>query len=183
MSEVNAKFSCSFFGHRNVCLNKNQYQELERIIEKLIVNYGIKFFLFGSRSTFDEACCEIVSKLKNKYPEIIRRKYTCVSESCILEKDKKYWEDIYFKLGIENDFLVYDEEVSFKDKLKAGVHSYIKRNFTMIDDSEVCVFYYDKLYKPKSDSCENQRNKSTNSGTKIAYDYAIKKNKIIINVK
>ena len=41
----------------------------------------------------------------------------------------------------------------------------------MIDNSEYCLFYYNEnLYKNKS------------SGTKLAYNYAISKNKTIINV-
>ena len=45
--------------------------------------------------------------------------------------------------------------------------------FEMIDKSNYCVFYYNANYTPL---------KKRNSGTKIAYDYAVKKKKIIINL-
>ncbi|MBQ3235396.1 MAG: hypothetical protein IJA97_04480 [Clostridia bacterium] len=72
-----------------------------------------------------------------------------------------------------NEIAVYDEEVHFKDKLKAGALSYIKRNYSMIDNSDICVFYYSENYVPKPNS---------NSGTKIAYNYAKRKKKILINL-
>ena len=40
----------------------------------------------------------------------------------------------------------------------------------MIDESDICVFFYDN----------NSFNKK--SGTKLALDYAIKKNKFVINI-
>ena len=55
----------------------------------------------------------------------------------------------------------------------------------MINHSKFCVVYYDENYLPprrrnsKSDSTDYQ----PKSGTKVAYDYVMKKGKIIINVK
>ena len=52
------------------------------------------------------------------------------------------------------------------------VESLYERNFEMINKATFCIFYYDENYiLPKS-----------NSGTKIAYEYAIKKKKQIINL-
>ena len=52
----------------------------------------------------------------------------------------------------------------------------------MIDASNFCVFYYNKNYEPKT---KNQYS-SRKSGTRIAYEYAIRKQektgKFIINV-
>ena len=54
----------------------------------------------------------------------------------------------------------------------------------MIDDSDFCVFYYNNSYKPKAKG--NKRSKmydyQPNSGTKIAYEYANKEHKAIINI-
>ena len=58
--------------------------------------------------------------------------------------------------------------------IDAGKAVYIERNCEMIDNSRFCVVYYDENYIP------SRKNKK--SGTKIAYDYAVKKGKEIINV-
>ncbi len=179
MEERILKSKCTVFGHRNTILNDDKYAQLKIIIENLIVSCNVDTFLFGSRSNFDKICYKIVSELKLKYPFIKRKKYTCASETCILECDKEKWESIYEKLGFDkNNISVYDEEVHFKDRLIAGEISYIKRNNEMIDNSDICIFYYDENYKPNKTKKQNSK-----SGTKIAYEYAKRKNKRIINVK
>ena len=50
---------------------------------------------------------------------------------------------------------------------------FIRRNKFMIDKSDFCIFYFDDNYIPKT---------KTRSGTGIAYEYAIKKGKEIVNV-
>ena len=57
--------------------------------------------------------------------------------------------------------------------LKAGKSVYIERNFEMIDKSNYCITYYDENYQPT---------KKRKSGTKIAYEYAIKKKRTVINL-
>ena len=65
------------------------------------------------------------------------------------------------------------EETYFPKKItKAGKSIYIERNFEMIDKSKYCITYYDEFYQPP------QKRKS---GTKIAYEYAIKKKRTVIN--
>ena len=61
----------------------------------------------------------------------------------------------------------------------AGKASYVERNREMIDDSDFCVFFYIEEYKPEHDP---HRKTSGKSGTKMAYDYAVRKKKPIINV-
>ncbi len=60
-----------------------------------------------------------------------------------------------------------------KTKYDAGRASYVERNQAMINDSDFCIFYYNKNYIPKT---------KTKSGTKIAYEYALRKKKNIINL-
>lgn len=56
----------------------------------------------------------------------------------------------------------------------------------MIDDSDYCVFYYDSSYRPKRKCISNKSISglwtSEKSGTALAYKYAQKKKKRIINV-
>lgn len=55
----------------------------------------------------------------------------------------------------------------------------------MIDDSDFCVFYYEENYKPpmRKYSKRNLSYYQPNSGTKVAYEYANKKKKRVINIQ
>ena len=192
MSEISK--SCSFFGHRNTDLTENEEQKLQELIENLILNEKVDRFLFGSRSNFDYICHKIVTDLRQKYPYIKRFAYTCRSETCTLESEREYWEEVYSHFEKRKVTLLgVEEEIERKSKWTSGKASYVERNYAMIDDSDICVFYYNETYQP-------QRRKEykgafgtyqPKSGTKIAYDYAMRKSrslekkggqKIVINV-
>ena len=53
----------------------------------------------------------------------------------------------------------------------------------MIDDSDICVVYYDENYLPlrRKNSPRDISDYQPKSGTRIAYEYAIKKEKRVIN--
>jgi len=73
------------------------------------------------------------------------------------------YEDTYMPERIEN----------------AGVARYVERNQEMINASDFCVFYYNEEYKPPLRK-QSRRELSTyqpKSGTKRAYEYAIRKSK------
>ncbi len=166
--------SCSFFGHREIEKSEDLKNRLEKVIINLIENENVQTFLFGSRSDFDYLCQATVTKLKESYPQIQRRTYTCQSETCTLEKERAYWEKIYshvFKHPVA--LLGVKEEIEHKTKYTAGKASYVERNQAMIDDSDFCVFYYNIDYTPPT---------KTNSGTKLAYKYALRKKKKVINL-
>ncbi len=123
-------------------------------------------------SEFDTLSLEIVTELKERYPQI-KRVYVRASYPHI--------DDFY-----EDYLLEHYEETYFLSKLeKAGRYSYVERNYEMIDKSAYCVFYYNENYVPpiKTRPKHNMLMPSRrNSGTKVAYIYATKKNKNIINV-
>ena len=176
--------TCCFIGHRKIEMNNELFQNLRDSIENLIINCNVINFLFGSRSEFNELCHIIVSDLKKNYSNIKRIMYTCTNESCIL-KDKKFkFEKIFFEISKQNiNLLEFEEEFEYKNKYTAGKASYIERNKEMIDNSDYCIFYFKEGYIPKhkaNRTCNVLKNK-LNSGTKIAYEYAIKKQKEIIN--
>ena len=181
---MNVKAVC-FIGHRNVELKDDKVEKLRMIIENLIVKDNVQIFLFGSRSDFDFICHNIVTELKSKYPFIQRRCYTCKSESCILESEREHWENIYSSFHKrEVHLLGVEEEVEFKNKWTAGKASYVERNQAMINDSDICIFYYNENYKPQERKY-SKRCFSTyqpKSGTALAYSYAKQKKKLIINV-
>lgn len=155
--------ACSFFGHRDFEPTIEIEEKVYAIIENLIVEKGVKRFLFGSRSNFDSFCHNIVTALQKKYPEIIRVAYLCRHEGgCLVGqgKDQEEWLRKYAHIDVK---VQEYEEIKRSDRVdSAGRASYIERNELMIDDSDYCVFYINNNTKYKS-------------GTKIAYNYAKKK--------
>ncbi|MDO5477841.1 MAG: hypothetical protein Q4G23_01610 [Clostridia bacterium] len=163
--------ACCFFGHRKINKTPELLEKLTETIEFLIADKGVITFYFGSKSEFDDLCYKVVSDLKEKYI-YIKRIYVRVTYQHIDDAYKNYllesYEDTYFPEQIEN----------------SGRASYVKRNREMIDNSDYCVIYYDKSYVPPKSKNNRQDllcNK-TKSGTAIAYDYAAKKGKKVINV-
>ena len=150
--------TCCFFGHRKISLTDELVCNLKKAIENLIVEKNIDIFLFGSKSDFDELCLSTVTELKNKYPHI-KRIYVRAEFPYIDEKYQSYLLNKY-------------DETYYPDRLlNAGRAVYVERNYEMIDKSRYCICYYDENYAPDG----------RNSGTKIAYDYASKKDLQILN--
>ena len=165
------EYTCCFFGHRKITVTDELVDRLYRVIEDLIINEKINTFLFGSKSEFDTLCLSTVTKIKNKYHNIkliyVRAEFPNIDDS-------------YKEYLLER----YDETYYPKQVINSGRLSYIKRNYEMIDNSKYCVVYFDRNYTPpkktttKSTTC----NYKYNSGTKLAYEYAEKKNLQIINL-
>ncbi len=177
---------CSFFGHRKMNITEELKQKVKNIIQDLIENHNVFTFLFGSRSDFNSLCHLIVEELKQQYPAIKRIAYTCKNETCTLESEREKWEKIYFNFQKKDvHLLCVEEEFEYKTKYCSGRASYIERNQAMINDSDYCVFYYDNTYKPKMRkySKHSVSYYQPNSGTKLAYQYALTKHKKIINIK
>lgn len=176
---------CCFIGHRKIDNLDKVETKTKEIVLDLILNKNVKIFLFGSNSEFDDLCLKILSQLKEKFIDLKRIGYTCKSEGIVLQSEKEKFEKLYLKIfKSETELFCVDEEFEYKTKYTAGKASYIERNQAMINDSDYCVFYYDKNYKPKmrKHSKKDIFVYQPKSGTKIAYDYAIKKKKQIINV-
>ena len=151
-----------FIGHRTIQKNEELISILNQAILNLI-NKGVTTFLFGGIGEFDNLSWEIVTSLKVKYSFIKR---------VFVRANHQYLNDFY-----EKHLLKYYEGTYFPIELKnAGKCAYVERNYKMIDCSTYCVFYYNENYTPIS--CQQVKGKS---GTKIAYEYAIKRNKTIIN--
>ncbi len=140
-------------------------------MERLIADKNIDTFLFGSKSQFDSLCHEVVTKLRKKHPHIkrifVRAEYPFIGDDYLAYLLEAY-EDTYFPEHLTN----------------AGKASYVERNCEMIEKSRVCIVYYDPDYTPqrRKASQNAQTDHPMKSGTRIAYEYALKKNKCIINV-
>ena len=151
--------TCCFIGHRNIPNSDELFFATKNTIQSLI-NAGITTFLFGSKSKFNDLCLNIVTEFKKTYPYLTR---------VFVRAEYEYINQDY------ENYLLQQYERTYYSKLahNSGKLAYIKRNKEIIDKSDICVFYYEENYKLPS-------NKS--SGTKIAFDYAKTKNKIIFNM-
>ncbi len=169
--ERNKSNTCCFFGHRKIIVTDELISRLQKIVEELIIGKKVNTFLFGSKSDFNDLCLDVVTELKKKYPHI-RRIYVRAEFPYIDESYTKYflekYEHTYYPQIIEN----------------SGKATYVERNYEMIDNSSYCIIYYDENYMPprRMNSKKDLFDYQPNSGTKIAYDYAVKKNKLILNI-
>lgn len=148
--------TCSIIGHRKIIITTLLKLKLEKIFTYLITEHSVTNFLFGSKSQFNDLCYDIITNLKQIYLNVnriyIRAEYPKTCDS---------YEKYILKL--------YEQSYYFDENLNSSKLNYIKRNETLINKSDYCIFYYNP---------ENQ----INSGTRMAYNYALKKHKNIINV-
>lgn len=158
-----------FIGHRKVEIT-DQLKDLLHCTLVSLINAGVNTFLFGSKSQFDDLSWEVVTELKSRYP-FIKRVYVRSSFQYI---DKPY----------EEYLLKFFEQTYYPSTIKnAGKYSYLERNMFMIDNSDYCIFYYDSNYIPLlQPSKQNALHEAKRSGTKLAFEYARKKHKNIINL-
>ncbi len=150
---------CGIIGNRKIEFKDLLELKLRDLIEKLINIEKVDTFIFGSKSEFDDLCWQIISELQNNY-DIQMVDYYCGYEKPILKNHKILGQKYYDKINKPANVL------------NAGKYLYIERNKSIINDSDLMLFYYNEKYSPVN----------THSGTKIAYDYALKMKKKCINV-
>jgi len=161
--------TCCFIGHRNFAVTKKLTERVNTVILDLL-DEGVEVFYFGSRSQFNDLCYQVVTKLK-KYYKYIKRVY--------VRAEYQYIDSDY-----KNYLLQFYEDTFYPPQLEgSGKLAYVKRNRIMIDASDYCVFYYDPDYTlPDQISKYNLTVKASNSGTKLAYEYAVRKNKNVMTI-
>ena len=163
--------SCCFFGHRKIEHTEELEKQIYENAEKLILNENVDTFYFGSKSEFNSLCRDILKTLKEKYSNINR---------IYIRAEYAYISDSYKDYLLEN----YDDTYFPEKAIYAGKASYVERNQIMIDKSDFCIVYYKKDYLPpmRKNSRRDLFAYQPKSGTKIAYDYAKKKDKTIIRL-
>lgn len=163
--------SCCFIGHRDIPDYEKYEEILTEIVTDLIVNKGVSIFFLGSKSDFNDLANSVVSKLKNKYSHIIK---------VLVRANYEYISDYYKSFLLEH----YDDTIFPSRISNAGKLLYVERNQAMIDASDYCVFFYNRDYSPLNNKPSGHYvdKKKKNSGTKIAYNYAISKHKEVINI-
>ncbi len=85
---------CAFIGHRKIKEDEKLKEVLKSTIEGLITEKGVRIFLFGSRSQFDDLCYLTVTQLKQKYSYLQRVAYTCKSEAACSKEEKEKIEPL-----------------------------------------------------------------------------------------
>ena len=174
-----------FIGHRTVTDAEQIRIRLTRTIKELITN-GADTFLFGSRSQFDTLCWQVVTELKEQYPDIKRISYNAPHETAFTSREERQrFEQIYSRLtGSEVHLQECEGAVNSPKSAKATKDAYIMRNQDMIDNSDVCVFYYNKDYLPprRKQSSRSIVDYQPQSGSAVAFTYAQRKRKTIINI-
>lgn len=150
----------AFIGHRKIEKTEILKRKLTDVITALIEEERADTFLFGSKSAFDDICLEVVTQLK-KYYHHIKRIYVRSIYEYIDQSYARYLLTLY-------------DQTFFPDKVSgAGYRSYVKRNQVMIDACDVLITYFNKDY---------QLSAGKRSGTKLAVEYAHKKQKRLINL-
>ena len=178
----------TFIGHRKIQNSELLTEQIKQTVLNLIDEKQVDTFLFGSRSAFDELCLETVTEIKKLRPHIkriyVRAAYPYIDsayEAYLL----KFYDATYIPDKIEKAGKAAYVETYIPDKIeKAGKAAYVERNEYMIDKADVCIFYYDENYRPPLKPATKKRifSYQPKSGTKIAYDYAVSKQKEILNL-
>lgn len=148
--------SCSVFGHSKIVITNSLKEKLYLTFENLIRQENVGYFYFGGFGEFDDLCWQIVTSLKEKYPNI--KRIFCLSDVRYQKISKRpkwlnsvdYEEIIYLDL----DFDYWYTRIYY-------------RNVEMVNRSDIVVFYV---------------NHSEQSGAYKILQYAIKKEKQYINI-
>lgn len=174
-----------FIGHRTIDNAEQIKNKLHHTITTLIEN-GADTFLFGSRSDFDALCHRVVTELQEQFPNLKRICYNTQHETVFISKEERKSYEQFFSHMVKHEvhFTDYEESVSSKISINANKNTYIMRNKEMIDNSDVCVFYFNKDYLPPKRKTSNKflPDHQPKSGTSIAFAYAMRSKKQIYNI-
>ncbi len=146
------------------CLRIEHYtlftKAIKSVVSRLIEEENAETFLFANNSSFDRCCLDAVTELKRHYP-LIRR-------VCILPPQQMPQYDLNcYRL---HD---YDEIYNPYTEGKYGYGKSVNRSQIMIDKSDILVTYYADDYRLF---------KGARLGAKMAINYALKKNKKVVNI-
>ena len=146
------------FGHRKILVKIQQLKDnLKLEIEKW-VNNGFKTVLIGTHGQFDALVLSVCNELKKIYLDL--KIYVVFTSMASLKKDKNGFSNIdCFKFV--NTCLYPVEEEHFKRKITAS-------NKMMVDESDIVICYVNPQIK--------------RSGARTAMNYAIKRNRVVINL-
>lgn len=173
MKDSVVKFNCNMkvavIGHREMVTTERLKSLLNGLILDLI-GEGADTFCFANKGWFNDLCYDMVTELKSEYD--LKRVYVRAEYASISNQYANYILNLF-------------EETYFDDRVRlAGVGAYVKRNEIMIDTCDVLLTYYDKDYVPsyRRATKKGYIPPKRRSGTAKAVDYALRKQKKVINV-
>lgn len=146
---------CSCFGHFTVEITDELKARTSEEIDKAIAD-GIRVFLFGGRSDFDDLVYDIVSEKMEKNDGLCLKRIFCFALDAQLRKPP-----VWFR---KKEYEGYECPAKDFDWWYTAIYY---RNCAMIDQSDLVLFYAEKR---------------ENSGAYKAYKYAVKTHKKSINL-
>lgn len=174
-----------FIGHRKIDNAEQLKMQLTNIVSSLILS-GADTFIFGSKSDFNSLCWDVVTACKVQFPSIKRISYNAPHEMAFTSKEEREHYELILSqlLKYEVHCADYEQSVDCEKSYNANKNAYIMRNQEMIDCCDICVFYYNEQYLPprRKKSQKDIFDYQPKSGTAIAFAYAKRKKKQIINL-
>ncbi len=130
---ISNDITVSFFGHRDVCLNCEEQDRLEKVITDLIDNYDYVDFNVGRNGEFDIWSAATVKKVKREHRDDNATFYLWLAYNTQEYRENKEEFERYF-----DEILVYSYDSS--------KWVYKNRNREMINRSDMVIVYVDRKY-------------------------------------
>ncbi len=150
-----AEKTCSCFGHFDVDITDDLIARTRIEIDKAVAD-GVRVFLFGGRSDFDDLCYDLVTENKNANPRLNIKRVFCFALDKQLQKPPRWF--------IRKEYEAFECPPKAFDYWYTAIYY---RNLTMIDQSDLILFWVEQR---------------ANSGAYKTYQYAVNKHKNIVNL-
>lgn len=147
--------TCSCFGHSEVDITDDLIARTRAAIDKAVAD-GIRIFLFGGRSDFDDLCYDLVSEKRNAEPQLNIKRVFCFALDKQLRKPPRWF--------IKKEYEALECPTKDFDYWYTAIYY---RNLAMIDQSDLILFWVEQR---------------ENSGAYKTYLYAFKKHKRFVNL-
>ena len=122
-------FRVTLIGHRDACLNREEQEDIEKLIVQIAEQHTLVDIQIGRNGSFDIQIASLIKKIQRDY---LTKNLTLVLVLPYSVKDEEYYEEFY-------DDIIYP--LSGDIHYKAAI---TKRNEWMIDNSELLVAYVKK---------------------------------------
>lgn len=142
--------TCSCFGHSHVDMT-DELKARTRIEIDRAVEDGVRIFLFGGRSDFDDLCYDLVTEKRNADPQLKIKRVFCFALENQLRKPPRWF--------ILKEYEALECPTKHFDYWYTAIYY---RNLAMIDQSDLILFWVKRR---------------ENSGAYKTYQYAVKKRK------
>lgn len=149
------KKTCSCFGHYDIDITDALIARTRIEIDKAVAD-GVRVFLFGGISDFDDLCYDLVTEKRNAEPQLNIKRVFCFALDKQLRKPPHWF--------VRKEYEALECPTKDFDYWYTAIYY---RNLAMIDRSDLILF------------CVEERE---NSGAFKTYQYAVKKRKRFVNL-